>query len=166
MAPFYVIDLMMSKFLLDITALEAMGDRGAKTVDKQVLRSAYRDGKALIDKSMKYAASMPESFRLMGNYHWIIGKRNKAFCWWQESMKAAEGLGCLPELGRTYLEVGRRLIETSDSSSASQRKPPWEYCEKAKLLFEKLKLEWDIKDLEEVLLFSRPRKEPTSGNSV
>jgi hypothetical protein len=47
----------------------------------------------------------------MGTLHWVSGKPKKAQEWWGRSIRTGEALGARPELGRTYLEVGKRLSE-------------------------------------------------------
>lgn len=72
---------------------------------------AHKNGKDAVKLSNKVAETMPEVFRIMGTLYWLENKRNKALKFWDKSIKSAEHLGALPELARTYMEVGKGLLD-------------------------------------------------------
>ena len=48
----------------------------------------------------------------MGTRAWLLGRKRAALRWWKSSLDHAQQLEMKPELGRIYLEVGRRLAGT------------------------------------------------------
>jgi len=86
----------------------------------------------------------------MGDYYWLVGKQRKALKWWDKSIKEGERLGARPDLSRTYMEVGKRLLEPKSKYRELNGISAKEYLEKAETLFEDMDLEWDLEQLERV----------------
>jgi hypothetical protein len=87
----------------------------------------------------------------MGEYHWLIGKQNKALKWWDRAIKKGEELGARPDLSRTYFEVGKRLLEPDSKHKELNGITAEEYLEKARTLFEEMDLQWDLDELDKVM---------------
>ena len=87
----------------------------------------------------------------MGVYYWLIGKQKKALKWWDKSIRIGEHLGARPELARTYMEVGKRLLEPKSKHGALNGLSAEDYLGKARALFEEMELAWDLQELEKVL---------------
>ncbi len=85
---------------------------------------ALKQGKA-------YLPGMPEAMMLRGRYEWLRGRLGAAEKWWQQSLALAERIGVRYDLGRTLLEIGKRMGEHS-------------YLERAKALFTELSAKWDL----------------------
>jgi hypothetical protein len=47
----------------------------------------------------------------MGIYYWLPGKEKKDLKWWTKSIKEGERLDARLELSRTYMEIGKHLLE-------------------------------------------------------
>jgi hypothetical protein len=109
--PSNISSLLMSQFLFDLYMLEESIHSNNKTKISPFRKKAYRSGKALVKNSRKYAAGKTEAFKLTGVYYWLIGKQKKALAWWNKSIRMGEHLRARPELARTYMEVGKRLLE-------------------------------------------------------
>jgi class 3 adenylate cyclase/predicted Ser/Thr protein kinase/tetratricopeptide (TPR) repeat protein len=111
MAPFFICTFRLARFFLDLCELEEAG-RAADGPRAACLRKkARRDGRAAIENSLKCALVRTEALRLMGTYFWLIGRQKKALQWWRKSVSCGVLLKAVPELGRTYLEIGKRLLE-------------------------------------------------------
>ena len=67
--------------------------------------------------------------RLQGTYEWLRGKPAAAQQWWERSLSVARETGQRYDLGRTHLEVGRRLGHA-------------EHLEQAAALFTEIGAEW------------------------
>jgi tetratricopeptide (TPR) repeat protein len=148
--PLYINNHLMSQFFFDIYMLNKSINSNDKSVISSLQKKAYRSGKVAINNSMKFAANKIEAFKLMGVYYWLIGKPKKALAWWDKSINAGEQFGARPELARTYMEVGKRLLEKKSKFHQLNGIQAQEYLEKAKVIFQELKLEWDLEELDKI----------------
>jgi hypothetical protein len=51
-----------------------------------------------------------EVYRLTGRLCWLIGERERAIQWWEHGILEGERMRARPEVARTYLELGQRLV--------------------------------------------------------
>jgi hypothetical protein len=88
----------------------------------------------------------------MGLYYWLIGRPKKALTWWAKSIETAGRLGARPELARTFMEVGKRLLEEKRKGKPKQLSgiKAEEYLKKARILFQDMELAWDLQELNKV----------------
>ena len=149
--PVYLSGFMMSQFLLDVSLLEQAFVSSHPSNISPLRRQTYRSGKAAVKNAAKYAADKTEAFKLMGVYYWLIGKQKKALKWWDKSIRTGEHLGARPELARTYMEVGKRLLEPKSKHGALNGLSAEDYLGKARALFEEMELAWDVQELEKIL---------------
>ena len=103
------------------------------------------------------AEKRPEASRLVGTLYWLENKQKKAIQYWEKSMKSAEHLGARPELARTYMEVGKRLLENKSNFQQLNGLQAEQYLEKAEVLFKEMELDWDLDKLEKVMSQMRYR---------
>ncbi len=86
----------------------------------------------------------------MGRYYWLINKQKKALKWWTKSIKFGEKSGGKLELSRTFMEVGKRLLEEKSKYKELNGITAKEYLKKAKVMFEEMDLQWDLAELEKI----------------
>ena len=113
--------------------------------------TTLKAGKKAVKNAYKVAFEQIEIFKLMGVYYWIIGKQRKALKWWNRSVQEGERLGALPELSRSYMEVGKRLLEPKSKYSELNGISAKEYLEKARKLFTEMDLRWDLDELDKIV---------------
>jgi tetratricopeptide (TPR) repeat protein len=101
------------------------------TKAKNACRDALKLGKL-------YAPMMPAAMRLRGTYEWLRGKRATAQKWWHRSLALAEQMGERYYLGKTHLEMGRRLGERA-------------HLERAEAIFSEIGAQWDLARAREAL---------------
>jgi tetratricopeptide (TPR) repeat protein len=140
----------VARFLADIHRLQQTVCTARAFHDPNIQKNAYRNGKAALINSRKYAPYRTKIFRLMGLYYWLIGKQGKAFKWWDLTIQEGERLGARPDLSRTYMEVGKRLMEPQSKFKALNGIGAPEYLSKAETLFREMDLLWDLEQLERV----------------
>jgi class 3 adenylate cyclase/tetratricopeptide (TPR) repeat protein len=148
--PFYINNLMRSQFLFDLYMLEESNHGRNRLKKSQLKKKAYRCGKAAVKNSMKYAGNRTEVFRLMGVYYWLIGKQDKSLLWMNKSINVGKQVDALPELGRTYLELGKRLLEPENKLHELNGITAEEFLVQAEQLFAKMNLEWDLAELDKI----------------
>ncbi|MCP5050492.1 MAG: hypothetical protein GY940_25230, partial [bacterium] len=151
-APLYLSRLLMSQFLFDLYILEESISSGEpdKTKITRFQKNAYRSGKAVVKNSKKIVTEKTEAFKLMGVWYWLVDKQKKAFLWWDRSIRTGQHLDSRPELARTYMEVGKRLLEKKSRSRQMNGIQAREYLNKARNLFEEMELTWDLEELDKI----------------
>lgn len=113
------------------------------TLDKEIKKCK----KTALMVSKKVAEIRPEVEKFIGNYYWCKKKYSKASKYFQQSIEFAKHLGALPELGRSCMEFGKFL---SDSTVSTKNKNANEYFQEAQNIFQKLNLEWDFNELQRI----------------
>jgi len=66
------------------------------------------------------------------------------------AIRERERLGARPDLARTFLEMGQRLLEPQSTYKELNGISAKEYLEKSEKLFREMDLEWDLEQLERV----------------
>jgi len=141
-----------SQYIIDIHRLEISIKTGNKIESIRNKNIALKTGKMLVKTSKKAAPLRTESLGLMGSYYWLIGKQKKALKWWKKSIKEGERLGARPELSRSYMEVGKRLLEPMSKYKELNGISAIEYLEMARKMFEEMDLQWDLEELERIAI--------------
>jgi len=106
--------------------------------------------------SNKVAEIKPEVDRYIGTYHWIKNDHKKAIKYLQKSINYAKHLEALPELGRSYLGMGKFILLNKNKSKNINAD---NYLSEAQKIFEQLNLRWDIDELNKVRAYSSNKKE-------
>ncbi len=109
--PVYLASSLLAQFMLDLHLLEDAIGGDSRSSISEYSRAALKSGKKAVKNSAKYASHRTWNYQLMGMYYWLIGKQRKALKWFDKSIKEGERLGARPDLSRTYMEVGKRLLE-------------------------------------------------------
>ena len=148
--PFYISSSLLAQFLLDLQMLEDAIGGDSRSLVSEYTKAALKSGKAAVKNSGKFAAHRTWNYQLMGKYYWLIGNQRKALKWFDKSIKEGERLGARPDLSRTYMEVGRRLLEPKSKYKELNGITATDYLEKAETMFKDMDLEWDLEELERV----------------
>jgi hypothetical protein len=150
--PLYIAPYMTARFLVDIETLKrAISSKNPSDV-MHFQKSAYLSGKAAVRNSSKYAPYRTKTLRLMGLYYWLIGKQSKALKWWNKAIQEGERLGAKPDLSRTYIEIGKRLLEPKSKYKKLNGIDAKDYLEKARIMFKDINLQQDLDELENIAL--------------
>jgi hypothetical protein len=118
------------------------------------LRRFYETYYAPSNMTLTVIGDRTEALRLVGTCAWVTGKQGKALRFWSESIRLGERLGARLELGRTWAEVGTRLLEGGSRSASLDGVSASEYQSRAEAFFKEKGLSWDLDRLRE--LSSRP----------
>ena len=147
----YIADYLMAQFEFNTRCLEEKVLSNDKDKISEYQKKAHRSGiaakKVLV---RRYAVGRIEYYKIMGQFYWLIGKQKKATMCWNKGIEKGERLGARPELSRTYLEVGRRLLEPKSKFKEFNGIKAEEYLEKAKTMFKEMDLQWDLDELERI----------------
>lgn len=144
---YYSSTFVTGRFLFDLCMLRESKQRRTGAGVGLLSKRAYRSGRAAVKNSIRYAPDKPETFRLMGLYYWFTGRRRRALKWWNKSIKWAEYLTARPEIVRTYIEIGKRLLEPGSKYREWAGVRAEEYLQKARLLSREMNLDGDLREL-------------------
>ncbi len=136
--------------MLDLHLLEDAIDGDSRSLISKQAKAARKSGRRAVRNATKFAPRRTGNYRLMGEYYWLVGKQRKAFQWFDKSIKEGERLGARPDLSRTYMEVGKRLLEPQSRFKELNGISAPEYLDKAETLFREMDLQWDLEQLEQV----------------
>ncbi|UCH95044.1 MAG: protein kinase [Candidatus Aminicenantes bacterium] len=148
--PWHISSYHLSQFLFDIYNLEKNIQDGDHIKREEFRKKARRSGRAAKKTAAKFAPNRTETLRLMGVYYWLIKKQKKALAWWHKSITVGEYLGARLELARTYMEIGKRLLEKKSKFQQLNGIQAGEYLEKARVLFLEMELQWDLDQLDKI----------------
>jgi hypothetical protein len=101
--------------------------------------------------AQKVAYHRTDSYRLTGTYYWAINRQKKALRWWHRAVQEGGRLGARPQLARLYFEVGRCLLESKGEYTKLDGLKGEAYLEKARELFEEMKMESCLEEIDRVL---------------
>ena len=148
--PWNVGSSLFAQSMLDIQMLEDAIGGDSRLLVSKYSKAALKSCKKAARNSAKCAAHRTQSFELIGKYYWLIGKQKKALKWFDKSIKEGERLGARPDLSRTYLEVGKRLLEPKSKYREFNDMTATAYLDKAETMFRDMDLQWDLDELEKV----------------
>jgi len=157
--PWLISPFHLSQFLYDIYHLEKSIASGDQSKINELRKKAHNSGKAAVKISAKYTPNRTETLRLMGVYYWLLGKQKKASSWFKKSLKVGIQLGARPELARTCMEIGKRMLEKKGKVPQSSHVRAKKYFEKARELCQKMKLEQDLEELNSIMSGVESKKE-------
>jgi len=139
-----------AQFEYSLRRLEDSLKSGLKREASVYRRSALESGKMLIKTCRKAALYRTESHRLMGVYHWLIGKDKTALKQWEMAIEEGERLGARPQLSRTFAEMAKRFGGVKADTKRPSSIPVEEFVEKARAVFVDLGLHQDFEELDSV----------------
>jgi len=151
--PAMQIHLLISDFAFLVSKCEKSKRNGTPSEFSMYRRTVIKPRRSLIKHCRKYVSDRTEAYRLIGTYHWLVGKQNEAVTWWNKSIKEGEHLGARLELSRAYFEVGRRISEADSKFNALNGIKADEYLGKARSMFKDMDLQWDLDQLDRISLY-------------
>jgi hypothetical protein len=111
LVPYYHMStLAQSRLIFAVCAVEQSVTAGSGSRWSRLVRRARRSARQALRMSRSVARERVEVYRLVGRLCWLIGEQERAIQWWQRGILEGERMRARPELARTYLELGQRLI--------------------------------------------------------
>ena len=149
--PVYSSHYLRGRFSLDIVLLEKALQSNDKSTIAKYKKNLCKSYKNLLKSANKYAPRRTAIYRSIGLYFWLINKQNKAVNWWQKAIAEGERLGARPDLARTYVEIGKRLLDKKSKNKQLNGISARDYLKKARGMFQEMDLQWDLNQLDEIL---------------
>ena len=148
--PFFSSSYKIASFILKIEKLKKIIHSDSSLDKNHAQKLAYKAGKNAVKNSRTYAPYRTKTFKVMGEYFWLIGKQTKALKWWGKAIKDGEHLNARIDLSRTYFEVGKRLLEPHSRYKQHNGVYAKDYLDKARAMFEEMDLQRDIDELDRI----------------
>jgi hypothetical protein len=104
----------------------------------------------LLRNAWKVARYRTESYSLTGEYYWLMNKQKKALTWWHGAIKEGERLGARLQLAGVYFKLGKKLLGPGSKYRVLEGISAENYLEKARLMFEEMKLQSYLDELNQV----------------
>jgi tetratricopeptide (TPR) repeat protein len=136
---------------LDLYRLRESTKGGNRAEVDELQRKAFKSGRLFQKVAQKVAYHRTDSYGLMGAYYWMIDKQGRALRWWHRAIEEGEHLGARPQLARLYFEVGRCLLKEKGKYMKLDGLKAEEYLNKARALFEEMKMESSLEEIDRVL---------------
>jgi tetratricopeptide (TPR) repeat protein len=146
-APFQLSSHYKTQLDLDLYRLKESIKGGNRAEVSALQRNAFRSCRLLQKVAQKVAYHRTDSYRLTGAYYWMINKQKRALRCWHRAIQEGERLGARPQLARLYFEVGRCLLEEKGKYMKLDGLKGGEYLDKARTLFEEMKIESSLEEL-------------------
>ena len=96
-------------------------------------KKAARYGKKALKATKGFMPYRLDIYRNFAGFYWQINKQKEALKWFDITIKECERIGYRPNLARTYMDVGRDLIEPESKYKHLNLVTPEEYLEKARV---------------------------------
>lgn len=109
--------------------------------------------KIAIKATKKSKLNHIECLRLKGSFNWLLGKQKKAIKCWQKALSLSGKIGLIPDLARTYMEIGKRFIEEKSKYKELNDITAEQYLEMAGEMFKEMDLQWDLDELDQIVSY-------------
>lgn len=149
-APYQLSSLFKTQSDLDVYRLKEATKSGNRAEIDKFQRKALKSCRLLQKVAQKVAYHRTDSYRLTGSYYWMINKHEKALGWWHRGVQEGERLGAGPQLAKLYFEIGKCLLESKGKYTILDGLAGEEYLDKARALFEEMKVESPLEEINRV----------------
>ena len=153
-AHMFTMNPFLARLQLEVSKLEEQVSKNSGIPDraaiKKITKRARKSSQSVIGQFKALQELKPEGYRLTGTLYWLERKSSKALQYWKKSIEASETMPKRQELGRTYLEVGKRLLEKDSLTKLLDNMDGVQYLKKAKEIFKEMDLKYDLLELERI----------------
>jgi class 3 adenylate cyclase/tetratricopeptide (TPR) repeat protein len=145
-APFAASCYQVARLMFNVKAYEKSLSENDRVTSEKLKNEIFSNSKTAVRKLRRIALRRTKTFRLIGEYYKLSKRKNAAMKWLLKSARNGESQRALPDLARTYMEIGRLLAGQNNGSSKAKA-----YFQKALALFKELELSQDIEKLEKIV---------------
>ncbi len=139
----------LARLQLEVLKLEEiLSEKGDRTELKRIVKRVHKSSRLVIGQFRALQELKPEGYRLTGTLFWLEGKSSKAMHYWKKSIEAASNMPKKHELGRTYMEAGKRLLERNSLTKSFDGMDAEQCLKKAGEIFYEMNLKYDLIELE------------------
>jgi tetratricopeptide (TPR) repeat protein len=145
--PLYLAPFLLGRLLTNFELLKQSARNKSPNIGYQK-KQAHQSLKQALKISKKHVLYRVWIYRTAGEYFWFAGKHKTALKWQKKAIIEGEDLGALPDLARTYFEVGKCLMEPQSKCKELNGMNSQNYLDKARAMFEEMDLQYDLDELD------------------
>jgi class 3 adenylate cyclase/tetratricopeptide (TPR) repeat protein len=148
--PFQLAGFYRAELDCSLYRLKELLKSGDKKKVSEYKKRAKRSVKLLLRNARKVARYRTEAYSQAGEYYWLVNRQKKALSWWHGAIMEGERLGARLQLSILYFELGKRLLGPESKYRALDGISAEDYLEKARPMFEEMKLQSYLDELSQV----------------
>jgi tetratricopeptide (TPR) repeat protein len=149
-APIHLSNFYRGQLEHDLYCLKQALGKGKTPEAAKYRKQAFQSAGMLAKISRKAAQYRTESYRLTGEYYWLIDKRRQALKWWNKAIEEGDNIGARLQLSRAYFDVGTHLLEADAKKTKLNEMQAEGYLKQAGVMFERMNLRHDLDKLSQV----------------
>jgi len=148
--PFQMAGLCRAELEYNLYRIKEMLRNGNNTKLSAYRKRAGKSVKKLLRNVRKVAQYRTESYKLTGEFYWLMNKQKAALAWWHKAIEEGERLGARLQLAGVYFTLGKRLLGPGSKHRALDGTRAEDYLEMARSLLEEMKLQSYIDELNQI----------------
>ncbi len=148
--PFQMTGFYRAELEYNLYRLKEMLKNGNKKKLSEYRKKAIRSVKILLRNVRKVARYRTESYKLTGEFYWLMNKQKEALRWWHSAIKEGERLGARLQLAGVFFELGKRLLEPGSRQRVLDGINAEDYLEMARSMLEDMKLQSYLDELSQI----------------
>jgi class 3 adenylate cyclase/tetratricopeptide (TPR) repeat protein len=145
--PFQMTGFYRAELEYNLYQLKEMLGNGNKMKLSEYRKKAIRSVRTLLRNARKVARYRTESYKLTGEYYWLMNKQEEALRWWHNAIKEGERLGARLQLAGVYFELGKLLLGPGSKHRVFDGISAEDYLKMARTLLEEIKLQSYLDEL-------------------
>lgn len=145
--PFQMTGLYRVELEYNLYQLKEMLSDGEQTKLDEYRRRSIRSIKQFLNNAKKVARYRVDSYRMTGDFFWLMNKPEKALRWWIRAIREGERLGARFQLAVVYFELGKRLVDPRNKYRHLDGSMGKDYLEKARSMFEEMYIPFYLDEL-------------------
>jgi tetratricopeptide (TPR) repeat protein len=148
--PFQMTGLYRAEVEYNLYRFQEMLGNGNKKMLSRYRKKAVKSVNLLLRNVRKVAQYRTESYKLTGEYYWMMNKQKKALAWWHRAIREGERLGARLQLAGVYFELGKRLLGPGSKYRVLDGIGAEDYLELARSTLEEMKLQSYLDELNQI----------------
>lgn len=147
--PFQMAGLYRAGLEYNLYRFKEMLRNGNKTNLSKYRKKTRKSVKILLRNVRKVAQYRTESYKLTGEFYWLLNKQKTALAWWHKAIEEGERLGARLQLAGVYFELGKRLLGPGSKYRVLDGIRAEEFLKMARSLLAEMKLQSYIDELDQ-----------------
>jgi len=141
------------QFLYYTKLLERQVMTGSFINLSELRKKGNKSRKKALQAAKKHGFTYISVIMISGTYFWLINDQKKAIKCWNEAIEEGARRRQKLWVARTYMEVGKRLLEKNSKYKELNGITAEKYLEMAREMFEEMDLQWDLDELDRIVSY-------------
>ena len=145
--PFQMAGYYNAKLEYNIHRLKEILSNGNRTKQSEYRKKTARSVKLLLRNARKVARYRTESYKLTGEFYWLINRQKEALRWWRRAISEGERLGARLQIAGVFFELWKQLKESGSKHRSLCGVNAEDYLEMATSIAKEMKLDLYLDEL-------------------